>query len=133
MPKELVDREVAHSSLTEMHITDGMQARKALMADLSDGFIALPGAYGTLDELFEILSWNQLSIISKPVGILNTGGFYNDLNAMLAHSEKEGFLRPEHRRMLIVDQNIENLFSLMEQYEPVHAPKWIENLKKGKI
>jgi uncharacterized protein (TIGR00730 family) len=133
MPRGLADREVAHGTLTRMHIVDGMQARKALMADLSDGFIALPGAYGTLDELFEILSWNQLSIISKPAGILNTGGFYDNLTAMLGHSEKEGFLRPEHRKMLIVEKDIETLFRMMEKYEPVPAPEWIENLKKGKI
>jgi uncharacterized protein (TIGR00730 family) len=133
MPRGLADREVAHQTLTHMHIVEGMQARKALMADLSDGFIALPGAYGTLDELFEILSWNQLSILSKPVGILNTGGFYDYLTAMLGHSEEEGFLRPEHRKMLIVEQDIETLFRKLEYYKPVPAPEWIENLKKGKI
>jgi uncharacterized protein (TIGR00730 family) len=133
MPKGLVDREVAHNGLTELHVVNGMQERKALMAAISDGFISLPGAYGTLDELFEILSWNQLSIISKPVGILNTGGFYNDLISMLDHSVSEGFLRPEHRKLLIVEEEAEILFQKMENFIPVDAPQWIENLKRGNI
>src|SRR5450759_862530 len=97
MPKNLVHREVAHLDLTEMHIVADMQERKALMAKLSDGFMTLPGAYGTFDELFEMLTWNQLHIIEKPVGLLNIKGFFNPLMKMLDKAVEEKFLRPEHR------------------------------------
>ena len=133
MPKSLVEREVAHHDLTQMHIVDGMQERKALMADLSDAFIALPGAYGTLDELFEVLTWNQLGIIHKPIGLLNLDGFFNPLLQMLDHSVEEKFLRPEHRQMLLVSDDFRELISKLENYKPVAAEKWIERLKKGSI
>jgi uncharacterized protein (TIGR00730 family) len=133
MPKSLVEREVAHENLTEMHIVAGMQERKALMADLSDAFIALPGAYGTLDELFEVLTWNQLGIISKPIGLLNLDGFFNPLLQMLDHAVAEKFLRPEHRNMLLVDDDFKQLIQSLENYKPVTAEKWIERLKQGGI
>ena len=133
MPRSLVEREVAHTGLSEMHIVEDMQERKALMATLSDAFIALPGAYGTLDELFEVLTWNQLGIVTKPVGILNINGFYDPLIAMLDHSVNEKFLRPEHRAILLIDHDIETLIGKMNSYQPVIAQKWIERLKQGKI
>ncbi len=133
MPKSLVEREVAHTGLTEMHIVEGMQERKALMADLSDAFIALPGAYGTLDELFEVLTWNQLGIIHKPIGLVNINGFFNSLLLMLDQAVEEKFLRPEHRNMLLVDDDFERLFHKLKTYRPVIAEKWIERLKEGKI
>jgi uncharacterized protein (TIGR00730 family) len=133
MPQSLVEREVAHEGLTQMHIVGDMQERKALMAKLSDAFIALPGAYGTFDELFEVLTWNQLGIITKPVGLLNIKGFYDPLITMLDHSVGEMFLRPEHRAILQVDDNFERLLVKLEAYQPVVAQKWIERLKQGKI
>ena len=133
MPKSLVEREVAHDNLTEMHIVDGMQERKALMADLSDAFVSLPGAYGTLDELFEVLTWNQLGIISKPVGLLNIGGFFDPLLKMLGHAVEEMYLRREHRDLLVVDDDPARLICLLENHVPVTAEKWIERLKAGKI
>ena len=133
MPKSLVEREVAHTDLTEMHIVEGMQERKALMASLSDAFIALPGAYGTLDELFEVLTWNQLGIIRKPLGLLNLDGFFNPLLQMLDHAVEEKFLRPEHRNMLLVGDDFKKLIYNLENYQPVTAEKWIERLKAGKI
>jgi hypothetical protein len=133
MPKSLVEREVAHTGLTEMHIVDGMQERKAMMADLSDAFIAMPGAYGTLDELFEVLTWNQLGIINKPVGLLNLDGFFNPLLEMLDHAVAENFLRPEHRNMLLCGEDFVALMHELEIYKPVTAVKWIERLKEGKI
>ena len=133
MPKSLTEREVAHADLTEMHIVEGMQERKALMADLSDAFIALPGAYGTLDELFEVLTWNQLGIIHKPVGLLNTEGFFDPLLKMLDHAVEEKFLRPEHRNMLQVDTDFIRLIEKLNSFKPVTAEKWIERLKEGKI
>jgi hypothetical protein len=116
-----------------MHIVDGMQERKAMMADLSDAFIAMPGAYGTLDELFEVLTWNQLGIINKPVGLLNLDGFFNPLLEMLDHAVAENFLRPEHRNMLLCGEDFVALMHELEIYKPVTAVKWIERLKEGKI
>jgi uncharacterized protein (TIGR00730 family) len=133
MPKSLVEREVAHDGLTELHIVSDMQERKALMAELSDAFIALPGAYGTLDELFEVLTWNQLGIITKPVGLLNVKGFFDPLIGMLDHAVKEQFLRAEHRAILQVEEDPERLIGKLDGYHPVVAQKWIERLKEGKI
>jgi uncharacterized protein (TIGR00730 family) len=133
MPTSLVEREVAHGGLTEMHIVEGMQERKAMMADLSDAFIALPGAYGTLDELFEVLTWNQLGIINKPVGLLNLDGFFNPLLQMLDHAVAEKFLRPEHRNLLLTGEDFVQLMQDLENHKPVTAEKWIERLKLGEI
>ena len=133
MPKNLVHREVAHLDLTEMHIVENMQERKALMAKLSDGFMTLPGAYGTFDELFEMLSWNQLHIVEKPVGLLNIKGFFNPLLKMLDDAVEEKFLRPEHRGILLAEEDEAILLKRMNEYKPVPAEKWIERLKEGKI
>ena len=133
MPRSLVDREVAHENLTELHIVDGMQERKAMMADRSDAFFTLPGAFGTLDELFEVLTWNQLGIVNKPTGLLNIGGFFDPLLKMLEHSVDENFLRKEHFSMLQVDVDPEKLMEKLELSRPVIAEKWIERLKAGKI
>jgi uncharacterized protein (TIGR00730 family) len=133
MPENLVQKEVAHSNLTKMHIVKDMQERKATMAKLSDGFIALPGAYGTLDELFEMLTWNQLHIVEKPVGLLNINGFFNSLLEMLDKSVQEKFLRPEHRGILLAEEDEAVLLSRMNNYKPVEALKWIDHLKEGKI
>jgi len=133
MPKSLVEREVAHKQLTQMHIVGDMQERKALMAELSDAFIALPGAYGTFDELFEMLTWNQLGIITKPVGLLNINGFFDPLIRMLDHAVDEQFLRREHRAILQVEENEEKLIEKLNAYQPVVAQKWIERLREGKI
>ncbi len=133
MPKSLADREVAHERLTKMHIVSGMQERKALMAELSDGFITMPGGYGTFDEIFEMLSFNQLKLLQKPVGILNVNGYFDPLLEQLDKAVKEGFLRPEHRELLISDTDPERLIDRMEAFVPVEAEKWIDRLKKGKI
>lgn len=133
MPENLVAREVAHSGLTEMHIVSDMQERKALMAELSDAFITLPGAYGTFDEIFEMLTWNQLHIVEKPVGLLNINGYFNSLVEQLDHAVNQQFLRPEHRNILLIDEDEEILFEKMKNYQPVVAEKWIERLKAGNI
>jgi len=133
MPKNLVHREVAHLDLTEMHIVEDMQERKALMARLSDAFLTLPGAYGTFDELFEMLTWNQLHVIEKPVGLLNVKGFFNPILEMLDKAVEEKFLRPEHRGILLAEDNEEVLLKRMNKYKPVVAEKWIQRLKQGKI
>ena len=133
MPTSLVEREVAHNGLTEMHIVAGMQERKAMMWDLFDAFISLPGAYGNLDELFEVLTWNQLAIINKPVGLLNIEGFYDPLITMLDGAVREKFLRPEHRNLLQIDDDFERMLEKFESFRPVNAEKWIERLKQGEI
>jgi hypothetical protein len=116
-----------------MHIVADMQERKSLMADLSDAFIALPGAFGTLDELFEVLTWNQLGIITKPVGLLNVNGYFDDLVRLLDKARDERFLRIEHHEILQVDTDPAVLFKKLEDFRPRQAEKWIDNLKKGKI
>ncbi len=102
MPRDMVEREIAHTRLTQLHIVNGMHERKALMADLADAFIALPGAYGTLDELCEILTWAQLEIHSKPIGLLNVNGYWDPLLAMLDSAVEAGFLKARNRALLRV-------------------------------
>lgn len=133
MPKTLVEREVAHANLTELHIVEGMQERKALMADLSDAFIALPGAYGTFDEIFEVLTWNQLGIVNKPIGLLNVKGYFDPMIVMMDRAVEEGFLRAEHRALLITETEFEPLLEKLNTFTPVIAQKWIERLKQGSI
>ena len=102
MPQALVDREIGHPALTEMRVVGSMHERKALMADLSDAFVAVPGGIGTLEELIEVYTWSQLGIHSKPLGLVNTDGYYDGLTAFLDHSVTEGFLRPQTRASLLV-------------------------------
>lgn len=114
MPQALIDREVGHKGLTEMHIVRTMHERKALMAKLADGFIALPGGYGTLDEFCEILTWAQLGIHAKPCGVLNTDGYYDALLALFDHGVEEGFVKSRHREMLVVEANAAELLKRLE-------------------
>jgi uncharacterized protein (TIGR00730 family) len=102
IPRVLVDREVAHRGLTELHVVESMHERKAKMAELSDGFVALPGGIGTLEELIEVYTWSYLGIHDKPLGLVNTDGYYDGLSAFLDHSVTEGFLRPQTRASLLV-------------------------------
>jgi uncharacterized protein (TIGR00730 family) len=127
IPQALVDKELAHAGLTHLHIVTTMHQRKALMADLADGFAALPGAFGTADELFEILTWAQLGLHAKPVGLLNVAGYFDPLRNWLDHAVHEGFLRAAHRRLLLEAEEPEQLLDLLEQYRPAaETPKWIE-------
>ena len=127
IPQALVDRELAHPGLTELRVVGTMHQRKALMADLADGFAALPGGYGTGDELFEILTWAQLGLHSKPIGLLNTAGFFDPLLAWLDHAVQERFIRPQHRELLSVAESSEELLCLMMQHRPPpDIGKWID-------
>jgi uncharacterized protein (TIGR00730 family) len=128
MPHHLVNREVAHAKLTEMIIVDTMAERKEQMVTLSDGFIALPGGFGTLDELSEILTFNQLRISDKPLGILNISGYFDHLLRFFDHAVEEGYVREEHRNNLIVSENISDLVQFMHQYKPLTMGKWIEDI-----
>ncbi|MEZ5403432.1 MAG: TIGR00730 family Rossman fold protein [Bryobacteraceae bacterium] len=124
MPKPLVDKEVSHGGLTQLHVVGSMHERKALMADLADGFISLPGAFGTFDELCEILCWGQLGFHHKPVGLWNVAGYWNPMRALFDHAVAEGFLKPQHRDMALVEDDLDRLLARMRAYEPVHLDKW---------
>ncbi len=115
IPKVLVEWEVAHSGLSELHVVDSMHTRKRTMAELSDAFVALPGGLGTLEELFEVLTWAQLGIHAKPCGLLDVGDFYAPLLAVLDHMEREQFIRREHRALLRVETSIDALLDRLAE------------------
>jgi uncharacterized protein (TIGR00730 family) len=126
IPRALVDKELAHPGLTELRVVASMHERKALMADLAGGFAALPGGFGTGDEFFEILSWAQLGLHAKPIGLLNLAGYFDPLLAWLDHTVQEGFVKPVHRRLLLVAREPEELLDLLLQHRPgEEAAKWI--------
>ncbi len=133
MPQHIVDKEIAHRHITQLHIVKSMHERKALMAELSDAFVALPGGFGTLDELFEAMTWNQLEIISKPTGLLNIDGYFDHLIAFINHAVREKFIRPEHQQNLTVETDTERLIEKLETFVPKTAEKWIDRLKKDLI
>ena len=113
IPQDLVDRELAHERLTELHIVETMHQRKALMADRSDAFLAIPGGVGTADELFEILTWRQLKIHDKPIGILNVQGFFDPLLAWIQSATEQGFIRPRHRNLFVVKEDVSEILDLL--------------------
>ncbi|MGH9694577.1 MAG: TIGR00730 family Rossman fold protein [Bryobacteraceae bacterium] len=125
MPQSLIDREVGHAGLPDMRIVGSMHERKALMAELADGFIALPGAHGTLDEFCEVLTWAQLGIHAKPCGILNVNGYYDGLLALFDHAVDEGFLKAIHRDMIVVESDPAALLDRLEEAPVVTVSKWI--------
>ncbi|XZF12912.1 TIGR00730 family Rossman fold protein [Chitinophagaceae bacterium MMS25-I14] len=125
IPYFLQTKEVAHEGLTEMIVVDTMHERKLKMHELSDGIITLPGGFGTMEEFFEMLTWAQLGLHQKPIGILNTRGYYQPLLDLSVMMVKEGFLKENNREMLLVSEDIDNLLSLMENYEAPELPKWI--------
>jgi uncharacterized protein (TIGR00730 family) len=128
IPQALVDRELAHRGLTQLRIVQTMHQRKALMADLADGFIALPGGFGTCDELFEILTWAQLGMHHKPIGLVNVAGYFEGLLTWLDHLVTERFVRPNHRRLLLQASEPEALLDLLQRYQPPAAEeKWIDD------
>ena len=102
IPESILAREIPHTGVTQLHIVSGMHERKARMATLADAFIALPGGYGTFEELFEVITWAQLGLHSKPIGLLNVAGYFNALKALVEHASAEGFIRSEHRRLLTI-------------------------------
>lgn len=129
MPRFLADKEIFHEGITKLHVVENMGERKNLMAELSKGFIALPGGLGTLDELLEMMTLNQLRIQDKPVGILNTNGFFNSLMDFFDHAVQEGFVRKEHRNNFIISEDLEELLEKMNGFEPVEIKKWIVDIK----
>lgn len=131
IPQSLVDKELAHTGLNQLHVVKSMHERKARMADLSDGFVALPGGYGTCDELFEIITWAQLHLHSKPVGLLNVAGYFDKLLAWLDDTVRLGFIRPDHRRLLLASSDANELLTSLVQYQaPEHEPKWLNSTER---
>ena len=126
IPKALRDKEIGHIGLTRLEVVDTMHTRKARMAELSAGFIAMPGGIGTFEELFEIWTWGQLGIHAKPMGLLNVAGFYDPLAVFLDRTVEEGFLKANHRAMVMTDTEPATLLDRMEAYVPAATYKWIE-------
>lgn len=129
IPQALQEKELGHAGLAALHVVSSMHERKQLMADLSDGFMALPGGVGTLEELFETFTWLQLGFHQKPVGLLNVGGFYDGLVGFVHHLGSEGFLKSEHEQCLLVDADIATLLDAMRAFEAPRLGKWMERLK----
>ncbi|MFP4042028.1 MAG: TIGR00730 family Rossman fold protein [Bacteroidales bacterium] len=125
LPEFLSAKEIAHENLTEMILVKDMHERKARMNELSDGVIALPGGFGTMEELFEMLTWAQLGLHKKPVSILNLDGFYDPLIELFGKMEEKGFLSGINRRMLLVEENIDDLLNKMEKYVAPEVGKWL--------
>jgi uncharacterized protein (TIGR00730 family) len=125
IPKALAHKEVAHDNLTELHVTASMHERKMLMAELADGFIALPGGIGTLEELFEIWTWAQLGFHHKPCGLLNVAGYYDALIAFLDHVQAEQFVKPQTRNMLMVESDADVLLDRYCHYQAPAVKAWV--------
>jgi uncharacterized protein (TIGR00730 family) len=126
IPSALVAKEIAHRGLTDLRVVASMHERKALMAELSDAFIALPGGWGTLDELFEVLTWGQLGLHRKPCGLLNANGYFDRLLSFLDHTVEQGFVRREYRSMIAVSPSPAALLDTLASYRPPNVEKWID-------
>jgi uncharacterized protein (TIGR00730 family) len=126
IPEALKRKEIEHRGLTELHVTSSMHERKTLMAELSDGFIALPGGIGTLEEIFEVWTWAQLGFHAKPCGLLNLAGYYDQLTTFLDHTVAEQFVKPAHRATLMVEASPEILLDHFASYVQPSVHKWVE-------
>ena len=126
IPEHLMAREIGHKQLTKLHVVRSMHERKALMADLSDAFIALPGGFGTLEEFFEVLTWSQLGLHVKPCGIVNVLNYYTPLLAMLDHAVEERFLKAQNRALVLWRETPTELLQALEEWRPVHVEKWLD-------
>lgn len=127
IPKMLSRKELAHPNLTALHVVSSMHERKSMMAALADGFVAMPGGFGTLEEIIEIVTWGQLRFHDKPCGLLNVDGYFDSLLAFLDHAVREGFLRPENRAMLLSDTTPGRLIRQFEQYTAPKVHKWTDD------
>ena len=131
IPQQLVDLEVAHHGVTKLEVVGSMHERKARMFDLADAFVALPGGFGTMDEMFEMLTWRQLGLGEKPCAFLDVDDFYDPLLAMIDRMVAERFLHPDQRADLWHGDDIDGLFSWLEGYKPAHALKWLDGKRKS--
>ncbi len=125
IPEALLARELGHHGVTELRVVNTMHERKAMMAELADAFIAMPGGIGTFEEFFEVLTWAQLGIHHKPCGLLDTRGYYQPVIHLLANAVTEGFLRAEHQQMVLKAEQVEELLAQMEAHKPPQTAKWI--------
>lgn len=124
--------ELLHAGLEELHVVGTMHARKAMMADLADAFVALPGGFGTLEELFEMLTWMQIGLHTKPIGILNVRSYFEPLISLIQHAEEQGFIYREHRDMILVSERPEELISQLETFEiPAGLERWVHRREKS--
>jgi uncharacterized protein (TIGR00730 family) len=131
IPESLVRREIGHRGVTKLHVVETMHQRKALMADLSDAFIALPGGYGTLEEICETITWSQLGIQQKPCGLLNIENYWNGMLEFLDHAVREQFVRPENRNLVLVASTPEEMLNkLVDWAPPAHIEKWLDEAKR---
>ncbi len=126
IPRLLAAKEVMHEGLTELHVVESMHERKSKMADLSEGFIALPGGMGTFEEMFETLTWAQLGVHQHPIGLLDVDGYYAPLRQQLDRAVEERFLKAEHRELLLIDAEPASLLERLAIYQPVGGPKWLD-------
>jgi len=126
IPNSLVEREIAHTSLTDLYVVGSMHERKAMMSDLSDGFVALPGGTGTLEEFFEVLTWAQLGEHTKPCGLLNVAGYYDPLLAVFDHMVDRGFLSESNQALVLVEIDPGTLLAKLERYRPPETVKWAD-------
>ncbi|MBI2083576.1 MAG: TIGR00730 family Rossman fold protein [Deltaproteobacteria bacterium] len=125
IPEMLFQKEVGHAGLTELHRVSSMHERKKMMYDLSDGFIALPGGFGTFEEILEIITWGQLGLHSKPCGVLNIDGYYDAFLTQIEKGTQEALIRPEHRALILIERDPLALLEKMESFQPAHVEKWI--------
>jgi uncharacterized protein (TIGR00730 family) len=130
IPKALAEKEIAHSGLTELRVVGSMHERKALMADLADAFLSLPGGFGTWDEFCEVLTWSQLGLQKKACAFLNIEGYYDALLSLVERAAEDGFIRPEHRELLLVDTEAERLLDRLETYQVPYVPKWVDRSER---
>lgn len=126
IPEFLQIKEVVHTGLTELIVNKTMHERKMQLQELSDGFVTLPGGFGTMEELFEVLTWSQLALHQKPIGMLNINGFYDDLLAALKNMVDKGFLKQENFDILLVDTSVDGLLEKMNNFKPMAMPKWLK-------
>lgn len=126
IPDALLRREVGHGGVTDLRVVSSMHERKALMADLADGFVAMPGGYGTFEEFCEVITWSQLGIHPKPCGLLNVAGYYAPLLALFDHAVAEGFVRTQHRELVLEDTTPGGLLAKMRAFDPPGTEKWIQ-------
>jgi uncharacterized protein (TIGR00730 family) len=130
IPESLMTKEVGHHGLTQLRIVKSMHERKAIMSDLSDAFIAMPGGFGTFEEFCEVVTWSQLGIQSKPCGLLNVKGYYDPLLQLFDHAVREGFLREDNRRLVLEDRDPDGLLAKMAEFAPVPANKWMWKVER---
>jgi uncharacterized protein (TIGR00730 family) len=127
IPRMLLQKELGHGQVTELRVVTSMHERKAMMAELSDGFIALPGGIGTMEELCEILTWSQLGIHQKPCGILNTADYFAGLLTLLKRAVEDGFFRAEQQQLFQIAEHPEDLLQALDRYEPLPVPRWLDS------